>query len=258
MTLRATNRQSGSERAGQESSRDDGVDLSVIVLMLAGAEAHALSVCCKSKRTQEAGLALRRCGLAVLTLVAAGSLGAMTGNASPTSLQPGGYGPIRLGMIQADVRSVLDGIARDVVFLPTSVDHPLSDIASDRMDRMAVMTPWEDVYVGRLDTNTQIQVGTHGGRVVSVMLRTKLVAQGRACRSAFMTLVERNEAEFGPVPVVDMPGNSQTFSNGKVEFDGWTLYLGRIQQTSGNCDLTADYISNSVKEIETNWRARLP
>ena len=123
---------------------------------------------------------------------------------------------------------------------------------------MAVMTPWEDVYVGRLDTNTRIQVGTHGGRVVSVMLRTKLAAQGRACRSAFTTLVKRNEAEFGPVPVADMPGNSQTFSNGKVGFDGWTLYLGRIQQTGGNCDLTADYISNSDKEVETNWRARLP
>lgn len=203
-------------------------------------------------------MALRRCGSAVLALVAAGCVGAVTSSASPRSPPPGGYGPIRLGMIQADVRGLLDGIARDVVFLPTSVNHPLSDVSTDRMDRMAVMTPWEDVYVGQLDTNTRIQVGTHDGRVVSVMLRTKLAAQGRACRSAFTTLVKRNEAEFGPVPVADTPGKSPAFSTGKVGFDGWTLYLGRIQQTGGNCDLTADYISNFDKQVETNWRAGLP
>ena len=201
--------------------------------------------------------ALRRCGWAVLALVLAGSLDAPAIHAAPKSPQPGGYGPIRLDMAQADAKAALDGIAHDVVSLPTSPDHPSRDIATARMDRMAVMTPWKDVYVGRLDDGTRIQVGAHGGRVVTVMLRRELAAEGRACRDAFTAFVERNEAEFGPVPVADMP-NSQAFSNGKVGFDGWTLYLGRIQQTSGRCDLTADYVSSSDKEIETSWRARLP
>lgn len=122
---------------------------------------------------------------------------------------------------------------------------------------MAVMTPWADVYVGRLDLNTRIQVGTHGGRVVSVMLRTRLVAQGRACRSAFTAFVKRNEADFGPVPVADMPGDPQYLSNGKVDFDGWKLRLSRIQ-TGTTCNLTADYASNSDSKIEASWRARLP
>ena len=191
------------------------------------------------------------------TLLAAGSPGAVTGQAFTMSPPLGGYGPVRLEMTQADAKRSLDSIARDVVFLPTSADHPLNDMADSRLDRMAVMTPWEDVYVGRLDTSTLIQVGTHGGRVVSVMLRTRLTAQDRACRSAFMALVKRNEAEFGPVPVADMAGNSQLFSNGKVDFDGWRLRLGRIQ-TGATCNLTADYVSNSDSGIEASWRARLP
>ncbi|TVV70187.1 hypothetical protein [Sphingomonas solaris] len=181
----------------------------------------------------------------------------MTGQALPVSPRLGGYGPVRLEMTQAEAKRVLNSIAGDVVFLPTSADHPLNDMADSRLDRMAVMTPWEDVYVGRLDTNTLIQVGTHGGRVVAVMLRTRLAAQGPACRSAFMALVKRNEAEFGPVPVADMPGNSQLFSNGMVDFDGWKLRLGRIQ-TGASCNLTADYVSNSDSKIEASWRARLP
>jgi hypothetical protein len=191
------------------------------------------------------------------TLAAVGSSDAMAGPAFPVSPRPGGYGPVRLAMAQADAKRVLNGIARDVVFLPTSADHPLNDMADKRLDRMAVMTPWEDVYVGKVDTSTLIQVGTNGGRVVSVMLRTRLVAQGDACRSAFMALVKRNEAEFGPVPVADMPGNSELFSTGKVDFDGWKLRLGRIQ-TGSTCNLTADYVSNSDSEIEAGWRARLP
>ena len=114
------------------------------------------------------------------------------------------------------------------------------------------------MYVGRLDDGTRIQVGAHDGRIVSVMLRTRLAAEGRACSDAFAALLERNEAEFGPVPVSGMPGNSGAFSSGKAGFDGWTLYLGRIQGMGGRCDLTADYVSSSDKEIETRWRARLP
>ena len=202
---------------------------------------------------------LRRCGSAVLALMAAAAaLALAAARAAPASPQPGGYGPIRLGMAQADAKLALDGIARDVVFLPTSADHPLRDIAGGRMDRMAVMTPWEDVYVGRLDADTKIQVGAHDGRVVTVMLRTGMKAQGRACLDAFTALVKRNAAEFGPVPVADMPGGPQTFSDAKAGFDDWTLYLGRIQQTGGHCDLSADYISKLGKEIETTWRARLP
>jgi hypothetical protein len=191
------------------------------------------------------------------TLFAAETPGAMTGQTLPMSPQVGGYGPVRLEMTQADVKRVLNSIASDVVFLPMSVDHPLNDMADNRLNRMVVMTPWEDVYVGRLDTNTLIQVGTHGGRVVSVMLRTRLAAQGQACRSAFLGLVKRNEVEFGPVPVADMPGNSQLLSDGKVDFEGWTLRLGRIQ-AGATCNLTADYISNSDSKIEASWRARLP
>jgi hypothetical protein len=160
-------------------------------------------------------------------------------------------------MTQAAAKRALDGIARDVVFLPTSADHPVDDMADHRLDQMAVMTPWEDVYVGRLDTNTRIQVGTHGGRVVSVMLRTRLAAQDRACRSAFTALIKRNEAEFGPVAVADMPANSRLLSDGRADFEGWKLRLGRIQ-TGATCNLTADYLSNSEKEIEASWRARLP
>ena len=181
----------------------------------------------------------------------------MTGQALSISPRLGGYGPVRLEMIQADAEKVLDSIARDVVFLPTSADRPLNDMADNRLDQMAVMTPWEDVYVGRLDTNTRIQVGTYGGRVVSVMLRTRLTAQDRACRSVFKALVQRNEAEFGPVPVADMPGDPQYLSNGKVDFDGWQLRLSRIQ-TGTTCNLTADYVSNSDSKIEASWRARLP
>lgn len=203
-----------------------------------------------------AGAALFLCA-GSQTLFAAESPGAMTGQTFPMSLQVGGYGPVRLEMTQADAKRVLNSIAHDVVFLPSSADHPLNDMADNRLDRMVVMTPWENVYVGRLDTNTLIQVGTHGGRVVSVMLRTRLEAQGKECRSAFMALVKRNEVEFGPVPVTDMPGNSQLFSDGKVDFDGWTLRLGRIQ-TGATCNLTADYISNSDRKIEASWRARLP
>ena len=190
-------------------------------------------------------------------LLAAGRAGAMTGQALPISPHIGGYGPVRLEMVQADAKKVLDSIARDVVFLPTSADRPLNDMADKRLDQMAVMAPWEDTYVGRIDTNTRIQVGAHGGRIVSVMLRTRLTAQDRACRSAFDALVKRNEAEFGPVPVADMPGNSQLFSDGKVDFDRWRLSLGRIQ-TGATCNLTADYVSNSNSEIEASWRARLP
>ncbi|WP_159979334.1 MULTISPECIES: hypothetical protein [unclassified Novosphingobium] len=191
------------------------------------------------------------------THLAAESPGAMTGQTFPMSPRLGGYGPVRLAMTRADAERVFNGIARDVVFLPTSADHPLTDMADNRLDQMVVMTPWVDVYVGRLDTNTLIQVGMHGGRVVSVMLRTRLAAQGQACRSAFLGLVKRNEVEFGPVPVADMPGNSRLISDGKVDFDGWTLRLGRIQ-AGATCNLTADYISNSDSKIEANWRARLP
>lgn len=203
-----------------------------------------------------AGAALLLCS-GGQALLAAGSPDAMTGQALPISPRLGGYGPVRLGMTQADAKRALNSIARDVVFLPTSADHPLNDMADNRLDRMAVMTPWEDVYVGRLDTNTRIQVGTHVGRVVSVMLRTRLVAQDRACRSAFTSIVKRNEAEFGPVPVADMPGDPKYLSNGKVDFDGWKLRLSRIQ-TGTTCNLTADYTSDSVSKIEASWRARLP
>lgn len=190
------------------------------------------------------------------TLFAAGSPGAMTSRTIPMSRRSGGYGPVRLEMSEADAKRVLNSF-HDVVFLPSSADHPLNDRADNRLDQMAAMTPWEDVSVGRLDTNTLIQVGRHGGRVVSVMLRTRLSAEGQACRSAFRALVKRNETEFGPVPVTDMPGNSQLFSDGKVDFDGRTLRLGR-SQTGATCNLTADYISNSDIKIEANWRARLP
>lgn len=203
-----------------------------------------------------AGVALLLCATGQ-SLLAEASPGAITGQALPKSPRLGGYGPIRLDMAQADAKIALNGITRDVVFLPTSADHPLNDIADNRFDQMAVMTPWEDVYVGRLDPDTRIQVGTHRGRVVSVMLRTTLAAQDRACRSAFTALVKRNEAEFGPVSVTDMPGDSQAISDGKIDFDGWKLRLGRIQ-TGTTCNLTADYISNADREIEARWRARLP
>lgn len=54
-----------------------------------------------------------------------------------------------------------------------------------------------------------------------------------------------------------MPGNSPLSSDGKVDFDRWKLRLGRIQ-TGATCNLTADYLSNSEKEIEARCRARLP
>ncbi len=195
----------------------------------------------------------------MLALAVAGGLGLASGPAAAAAARPGGgYGPIRLGMAQADVGPALEGIAHDVVFLPTSAEHPLGDVAGERMDRMLVMTPWEDVFVGRIDPTTRIQVGVHGGRVVTVMLRTKLAAEGRACRRAFTALVARNRAEFGPVPVADTPNAPAVFSNGKARFVDWTLYLGRIQESGGTCDLTADYMSDADKGIETTWRAALP
>lgn len=199
---------------------------------------------------------------AALLLLAGGEPAAGTsptgrmGQAMPQSPRPGGYGPVRLGMTEADAVRALNTVARDVLSLPTSAENPLDDIADRRLDRMAVMTPWEDVYVGRLDASTRIQLGAHAGRVVTVMLRTRLTAGDPACRSAFAALVARNAAEFGRVPVAEQPGNAG-MANGRVDFAGWKLRLERIQ-TGTTCNLIADYTSDASSAIEADWRARLP
>ena len=188
--------------------------------------------------------------IGVVTVVLGASL--PPAQAAPASRRIGGYGPIRLGMAVAEAREALGHIAHDVSFLSKAA------LASDdeaTLLRMAVVVPWEDAYVGRLDPATRIQFGIHGDRVVTVMLRTSLSTQGPGCRNAFADLVRRNEAEFGPLQVADVPANPDAFTNAGATFPGWSLMLSRLEMEPGTCDLTVDYTSDADKEIEAKWRA---
>ncbi len=168
------------------------------------------------------------------------------------SAHPGGYGPIRLDMPEAAAKGALAGIAKDVALLSMAAMDNDDEAA---MAKMVVSVPWEDTYVGTIDPTTRIQFGVHGGRVVSVNLRTKLAPQGTQCQDAFAAMVRRHQAEFGPIQIAEMPGGLDKFANGTANFAGWQLGLSRMETQSGTCNLMADYDSDSETGIEADWRA---
>ncbi len=195
---------------------------------------------------------LRQGNVTTSVLAVALSLGLGSAMAATASRQEGGYGPIRLGMTEADAKHALDGIAHEVSALSKEA---MDDGDEATLAKMAVAVPWEDSYVGRLDPTTKMQFGVHDGRVVTVMLRTTLSTQGQGCRDAFAALVRRNDAQFGPVQVADMASNPAAFTDGNASFAGWTLSLSRMEMEPGICNLAADYTSDADKGIEARWRA---
>ncbi len=190
--------------------------------------------------------------ISAICLIAACAAGLSPARAAPQSAHPGGYGPIRLGMPEAEAKVALAGIAKDVAFLSMAV------MASDdesAMAKMVVSIPWEDTYVGTINPTTRIQFGVHDGHVVSVNLRTNLATGDRECRTAFAALVHRNQAEFGPIQVAETSNSFLNSSNGTAGFAGWTLSLGRLETHSGACNLMTDYDSDTERGIEAQWRA---
>ncbi len=187
-----------------------------------------------------------------ILLSAVCAVGLSAARAAPRSAHPGGYGPIRLGMPEAEAKVALTRIAKDVAFLSMAVIDSDDEAA---MAKMVVSIPWEDTYVGTINPTTRIQFGVHDGHVASVDLRTKLATEGQECRTAFAALVQRSRTEFGPIQVADVPGGFLNSTNGAAGFAGWTLSLGRLETHSGACDLMADYDSDAEKGIEARWRA---
>ncbi len=184
----------------------------------------------------------------ILCLSASGPLA----HAAAPSTPAGGYGPIRLGMPEAEAKRALAGMARDATFLSMA---KMDDYDPATMAKMVVAVPWEDTYVGTIDPTTRLQFGVHAGHVVSVNLRGSTGNQGKECRALFAEWVKRNEVEFGPIPVADTPSNPAAFTDGSAKFPGWTLWLSRTELEPGRCDLGADYIAAEDKAIETEWRA---
>lgn len=197
---------------------------------------------------------MKRCCVTAGMFVVALSASLSPVRAAPASRHDGGYGPIRLGMPAAEAKQALEHIAHDVSFLSMAA---LANDDEVTLSRMAVVVPWEDSFVGRLDPATRIQFGIHDGRVVTVMLRTSLSTQGHGCRDAFAALVSRNETEFGPLQVADVPANPDAFTDANATFPGWSLALSRLEMEAGTCNLTADYTSDADKDIEAKWRASM-
>lgn len=186
-----------------------------------------------------------------MLVAAAIALGLAPALAAPVSRNPGGYGPIRLGMAEADAVKLFPSVAHDISKLTMDA---LSSYDPATLSKMAVAVPWEESYVGRLDPNTKVQFGVHDGRVITVFLRTSSGDPAATCRAAFAAEVRRNEAEFGPLQLTGDQNDPAASITADGDFSGWALDLNGTEMEDGKCSLTTDYTSDTDKTVEEAWR----